>query len=106
MNYVRHRNKIFIKVWALQKYLIQELAHQRYVKKCLADKISLALGSYFVVTIIKTDLTAHVTMKYNLMYFSELQHSKEVVKCFLVAVFRTLALQETVKRFLVSVQRT
>jgi hypothetical protein len=44
MNYESHRNKIFIKVWALQKYLIQELAHQCYVKNCLADKISLVVS--------------------------------------------------------------
>jgi hypothetical protein len=45
-----------MKVWALQKYLIQELAHQCDVWNCFADKISSPFGSNSVVPIIRIDL--------------------------------------------------
>jgi hypothetical protein len=103
-----HRNRIFVKIWAPQKYLVQELAHQCDVQNCLSNKISSTFGSNSVVPIIKTDFKCSCDNKVwhsDLMYFSELWH-KEAVKRFLVAIFRTLALQEMVTRFLVAVQRS
>jgi hypothetical protein len=47
--------KSFIKVWALQKYTIQELVRQCDVRRCLADTISSTFGSNLVVPIIKVD---------------------------------------------------
>jgi len=94
LNYLPHRNKIFIKVWALQKYLIQELAHQCDVRNCLAEKISSTFGSNLVVPIIKIDFKCSCDneVRYlDLTYFSELRHSKEAARRFLVAVQRTYA---------------
>jgi hypothetical protein len=108
LNYLPHRNKIFVNVWALQKYLIQELAHQCDVWDYLAEKISSVFSSNLVVHFIKIDFKCSCDneIRYlDLTYFSELRHSKEAVRCFLVAVFRTLALQERVKHFLVALQR-
>jgi hypothetical protein len=99
----------FIKVWARQKYLIQELAHQCNVRNCMAHRMSSTFSSNLVVPIIKVGfkyLCDHEVRYLDLMYFSELWHSKETVKHFVVAVFINLALQEMVKCFLVAVQRT
>jgi hypothetical protein len=105
-----HIIKIFIKVWAVQKYLIQELAHQCGVRSSLSDKISSAFGSNLVVPVIKIDFKCscenEVWYLDHITYFSKLRHSKEVVKRFMVGVFRTLTFQEMVKRILVAVQIT
>jgi hypothetical protein len=90
----------FFKVLALQKYLIQELAHQYDFRNCLTDKISSALGSDLVVPIIKIDFRClyDIEVRYlDLTYFSELRHSKEAVKPFLAAVQRTCAFPRHVK---------
>jgi hypothetical protein len=44
---------ILIGVWTLEKYLIQQLAHQCHVRDNLAE--NLTFGSNLVVPIIKTD---------------------------------------------------
>jgi hypothetical protein len=90
-------------------YLVQELVHQWDVRNCLADKISSSFGSNSVAPIAKIDFQClyNNEVRYlDLTNFLELRHSKEAVKRFLVAVLRTLALQEKVKLFLVAVQRT
>jgi hypothetical protein len=55
LKYLPHRNKIFVKILALQKHLNQDAAHQWDVQKCLADKVSSIFGSNLVVPIIKID---------------------------------------------------
>jgi hypothetical protein len=44
---------ILIKVWAIQKYLIEQLAHQCDVLSSSADKTSSTFGSNLAVPIIK-----------------------------------------------------
>jgi hypothetical protein len=102
LNLLPNRNKISVKVWA-QKYVIQEFAHRCDVWNCLADKISCTFRSDMVIPVIKIDFkcSCDSEVRYlDLTYFSELRHAKEAVKPFMMAVLRTLVLQETVKHFL------
>jgi hypothetical protein len=65
--------------------MIQELAHQSDVRKCLADKISSIFGSHLVVPIINTDFKCsrdNEARYLDLTYCLEFRHSKEVVKDF------------------------
>jgi hypothetical protein len=74
--------------------LIQELAHQCDVWNYLADNISFTFGSNLVTPITQIDFNTHVIseVRYlDLTWFSELRHSKEAAKRFLVAVQRTYA---------------
>jgi hypothetical protein len=42
--YLPHRNKIFIKVWALQIYLVQELDHcDVHIQLCLLSRLTSVL---------------------------------------------------------------
>lgn len=61
--------------------------------------MSSTFGSNLVIPIIKIDIKCSCDSEVrflDLTYFSELQHSKEAVKSFLVAFYRTLALQKAV----------
>jgi hypothetical protein len=99
LNYLRRRSNILIKVWALQKYLIQELAHLFDVRNCSADKISSAFRSNLVVPVINVDFkcSCENEIRYlDLAYFSELWPSKEAMERFLVAVQITYAFPQHV----------
>jgi hypothetical protein len=106
LNNLPHINKILITVWAQQKYLSQELAHQCDVRKSLAHKVPFAFGSFLAVPITKTDFKCSCDNEVRYLdftHFSQLRQYKEAVKFGLFAVSRPL---DMAKRFLVAAQTT
>jgi hypothetical protein len=62
LNYLPHKNKIFMKLCALNKYFV----HQCDIRSSLVDEISFAFCSNLVSPVIKNDLKCSCAMKYDI----------------------------------------